>query len=532
MGSLRWRRHRHLLGLTAVALLLLVVVFGDWRIAAITSSERGTSDTLVTENVTGQGDVFDDGVIHTIEVTFNPAEYRQMLTTYRDEDEKAFIQATVTIDGTTIEQVGLRLKGNSTLMGLREAGGMRDMQQRLREMFVDENATPVPLPSCLPPGFDPFAEPPGAPRGTPSAGAGPPNGNPFGGNISADNPASLPWLLSFDEFVEGRRYQGHTEIAIRPVLMNETMLNEALAMKLIGVAGEPTERAAYAAFTVNGSPASLRLIVEPPGDAFAEANFANDGVLYKALSTGQFAYLGEDPTAYGTAFDQETRRGHQDLKPLISLLRWVDQASDEEFAAELSTYVDVESLARYIAIQSLLENWDDMGGPGQNYYLWYDLETARFTVLTWDLNLALTDMAMGPGGSGQGESAGRPRIDFRQIMECLFPDGLPPEMEMGSGGGPSFGGNPLKDRFLAAPEFQDLYAREYAAVYAALFGDGLAAAELDRLASVIATSDILDAALIENEVAALHARLETLAARGPIPVATPAAATPVPAAAP
>ncbi len=531
MGSLRWQRHRHLLGLTAVTLLLLVVLFGDLRIAAITSSERGTSDTLVTENVTSQGDLFDDGMIHTIEVSFNPAEFRQMLATYRDDDEKAFIQATVTIDGATIEQVGLRLKGNSTLMGLRESGGMREMQQRFREMFVDENGTPVPLPSCLPSGFDPFAEPPGAPRGTPSAGAAP-NGNPFGGNISADDPASLPWLISFDEFVEGRRYQGHSEIAIRPVLMNETMLNEALALKLIGVAGEPTERAAYAAFTVNGSPASLRLIVEPPSEAFAEANFANDGVLYKALSTGQFAYLGADPTAYETAFDQETRRGHQDLKPLISLLRWVNQASDEEFAAELSNYVDIDSLARYIAIQSLLENWDDMGGPGQNYYLWYDLETGTFTVLTWDLNLALTDMAMGPGGSGQGGSEGRPKIDFRKIMECLFPDGLPPEMEMGSGPMPSFGGNPLKDRFLAAPEFQDLYALEYAAVYAALFGDGQATAELDRLAAVIATSDILDAATIERETATLHTRLETLAARGPKPVATPAAATPVPAAAP
>lgn len=41
-----------------------------------------------------------------------------MLSTFREAGEKEYIRADITIDGTLIEDVGLRLKGNSTLQSL------------------------------------------------------------------------------------------------------------------------------------------------------------------------------------------------------------------------------------------------------------------------------------------------------------------------------------------------------------------------------------------------------------------------------
>ena len=41
-----------------------------------------------------------------------------MIDTYQETDEKEWIEATVTIDGETFERVGLRLKGNSSLRGV------------------------------------------------------------------------------------------------------------------------------------------------------------------------------------------------------------------------------------------------------------------------------------------------------------------------------------------------------------------------------------------------------------------------------
>ena len=43
-----------------------------------------------------------------------------MISAYSQSGEKEWLSATLTIDGETFEEVGLRLKGNSSLMGLRE----------------------------------------------------------------------------------------------------------------------------------------------------------------------------------------------------------------------------------------------------------------------------------------------------------------------------------------------------------------------------------------------------------------------------
>lgn len=516
MGSLRWRRYRHLVALIALIALVLVVVFGDVRIAAITSSERTASEAEVTHNIDGAVDLFDDTVVHELAVTFDPAEYDDLIKTYQNEGEKEYIEATITIDGTTIDQVGIRLKGNSTLIALRQDspfGGRgrigppsECVPAGMGQAGASANGTPTTATPTT-----------GTPEAATDAGGFGAGGPGFGGNVSVEDPSSLPWLISFDEYVEGRRYQGQGEIAVRPLMGNETSLNEAVALTMVGAAGEPTQRAAYSSFSMNGSEESLRLIVESPSDAFVARNFDTDGVLYKALATGNFAYAGDDPTAYETSFDQVTAKNHQDLKPLIDLLKWVSEASDEEFAAELDQHVDVASLARYIALQQLLDNFDDMAGPGKNYYLWYDLETERFTVLTWDLNLALSGFG-GPGGRGPG---GMDDADFDAMQACM--ERVRGE-EGSGGGGPGGGmrmGHPLKERFLAAPRFHALYEQQYTAVYDALYGGGQALAELDRLAAVVTASGLIEETTIETEVAALRTKLETQTAAGPVPQVSP-----------
>ena len=88
-------------------------------------------------------------------------------------------------------------------------------------------------------------------------------------------------------------------------------------------------------------------------------------MLYKSLATSQFTDQGDDPTAYQDDFQQINRNGSQDLTPVINLIRWVQNASDAEFAAELGDHVDIASFARYLATQNLLLNFDDMAGPGK-----------------------------------------------------------------------------------------------------------------------------------------------------------------------
>jgi len=47
----------------------------------------------------------------------------------------------------------------------------------------------------------------------------------------------------------------------------------------------------------------------------------------------------------------------------------VSSSSDAEFASKVAEYLDIDSLARYMAITAWLSDLDGILGPGQNYYL-------------------------------------------------------------------------------------------------------------------------------------------------------------------
>lgn len=328
-------------------------------------------------------------------------------------------------------------------------------------------------------------------------------------SLKAEEPETLPWLIRFDEFVEGRRYQGHREIAVRVGGMGggAAVLNEAVSLNVLAAAGEITQRYAYTSFTVNDRPTTARLLVEHPDDEFADTvatATGHSGVLYKSLASSRFTDQGDDPTEYADDFKQINKKGSQDLQPVIDLIQWVNSASDAEFDAKLADHVDVESFARYVATQNLLVNFDDMAGPGRNYYLWYDLDTKRFSVVGWDYNLTLSGAAdqdpsqsVSMGGGGMRGGGGFPGGgDFQP------PEGMEmPQMPQGGGGGRGgfMSGHKLKERFLAAAAYQDVYRKAYKELFNKIYGNAAALNTITAITTVIGTVDGADPAAVKTE---------------------------------
>ena len=62
--------------------------------------------------------------VHTINVTFAKADFAKLLTAYRSTGTKIWMKATVKLDGRTFTNVGMRLKGNSSLRTLSALNGM------------------------------------------------------------------------------------------------------------------------------------------------------------------------------------------------------------------------------------------------------------------------------------------------------------------------------------------------------------------------------------------------------------------------
>lgn len=481
----RIRHYWRLLATCAAVLIAFTVVFSTVRVAPLVTSASDDGSDDVTQNIEGTEDLFDATTGHSIKLTFRDGDYERLLDAFWDENEKEYLEADLTVDGTTIPSVGIRLKGNSTLGQLTRNGQSK------------------------PRGNGPGGQ--GGPGGGGAPGGGMPGGQMpgggmqgrggFGAGAKAEEPETLPWLIRFDEFVEGRRYQGHREIAVRVAGMGggKTVLNEAVSLNVLAAAGEAVQRYAYTSFAVNDRPTTARLIVEHPDEHFAD-RLGGHGVLYKSLASGSFTDKGDDPTDYVEDFKQITKVGSQDLQPVIDLIRWVNSSSDAEFDKHLGDYVDIPSFARYLAEQNLLINFDDMAGPGRNYYLWYDLTTKKFSVVGWDYNLALSGSAdqdphqtvsMGGGrfpGGGQGEmpEGFQPPAGFEPPADGQQPGG-------GNGRGGGFGGNKLKERFLASAAFKTAYDDAYRQRYQEIYGNGTATTALDAALKALSTVEGYDA---------------------------------------
>lgn len=411
---------------------------GCTAVGATSSTGDSTAVGASAENVAA---VWDSSTVHSFSVTFDEDEYDAMIATYLESEEKEWITATVLIDGVTYENVGLKLKGNSSLRGL----------------STDADA-----------------------------------------DLSSTNPETLPWIIRLDKNVDGQSHDGATEFVVR-ANSSETSLNEAVALDLLEAAGLASEEAVEARFSANGSDEVLRLVIENPEDTWMERELGS-GLLYKAEAGGDYSYRGEDAESYTDVFDQEA--GDDDLTPLIDFLQWLNESSDEEFAADLGDHLDVEAFATYLAFQDLVSNMDDIDGPGNNSYLYYDSDMGLMTVVNWDLNLAFGQANVGGGGGGMGGGMPADGQTAERPMDRQMPtNGERPEGGNGSGRGGFGGSNILSQRFLADDGFQALYQEAKETLQAELFDSGLAD---DILAAWTETlteeaTDLVDADTIETE---------------------------------
>ncbi|GAA2974911.1 CotH kinase family protein [Streptomyces drozdowiczii] len=558
----RLRHHWKPAGALCAGLAVMLYAFGDARVSPyVTSASRVEADTI-TEDVQGTVGLYDTSVKHSVQLEYKQTDFDKMMKEFKKDGTKDSIPADLTIDGVFLQDVGIRLKGNSTLMSLRgnRGGGGRGG-----------------MPGGAGGGMPGGAQASGAPAGGGEAGQDSradqgaqgrqdsradqgaqadqggqdgqggqggqmPGGGRGGGmtqyNLSADKPEELPWLIKIDEYVEGRAYQGEREISLRPGSNAQVPVNEALALSLIDGTGEPAERFGFTALKVNNRPTAVRLMVENPDTEYAEA-VEGESVVYKARAGGTFDYQGDDPSEYETSFRQLNKVGSQDLEPVMKLTEWVEKSSDEEFAADLGEHVDVDSFAHYVATQNLLMNFDDMAGPGKNYLLGYDLNSRKFSVLGWDYNLTFSgdatagpdeqmSMGGGPGGpGGQGGQDGRADQNGQGGQPGEAPEGMPdmaqlpegmPDMAGGGPGAPGgdgddtagggrgggmMSGHALKERFLGLDTFDAVYKKAYQDLYEKFYASGKAAKALTDLAGQVTRAGV-PAKETESAVATLR----------------------------
>ncbi|GIE76873.1 hypothetical protein Aph02nite_28230 [Actinoplanes philippinensis] len=428
-------------------------LLGAVGLAVAAGCSRGSASASSTTATAGSG-LFDATQVHDIAFTFDQDAYDKVIDAYLNDQSKEWLEATVTIDGTTFEKAGLRLKGNSTLRGLTKSG---------------------------------------ATASTGNRGGGP------GGSISAENPQDLPWLVRLDKYTAGQALGGYSEFVVRSN-NTDSALNEAVALELLALAGLATQKSVSTRLSVNGGSEVLRLVIENPGDKWDADNFPSAGILYKAESGGDYSYRGDDADSYKDVFDQETDSDNPNLAPLAAFLKFINESDDATFAADLGKHLDVAAFADYLAVQELIKNSDDIDGPGNNSYLRYTTDKDQFTVVAWDHNLAFGGMGGGGNrGGGGAPGGGQPPAGGQN------PGGG--QGRRNGGGGPGGRSNILVTRFNADKTFKASYDKALTDLKASLYTSGKAASILQNRAAVLTAkaSDLISTDTVTSESATIQA---------------------------
>ena len=334
------------------------------------------------------------------------------------------------------------------------------------------------------------------------------------GISAVSEPQKLPWLVRFDKFVDGANHDGMTRMVIR-ASSSTSALNEAVALDLLAKTGLASEKAAHISLSVNGSDPVLRLTCQDLDESWVAQNFDVAGLLYKAESTGDYTYRGTDESAYKDVFDQET--GKANLTPLIEFLQFINESSDADFQSGLAQRVDVDKMVTYLAFEDVIDNFDDITGPGNNSFLWWAEQANQMTVVAWDHNCAFGlkpgagvgqrwhgDGGQPPGGGGQ------PSGDGSAPSNGQAPTGQPPGGAGGQqpgGGGSQTKANALVDRFNSLMDGETKVSAERDRLKQELYTSGVAQTILDARAKVLTDQA---GSLIEQS--AVEADKQTIAA--------------------
>ena len=175
--------------------------------------------------------------------------------------------------------------------------------------------------------------------------------------------------VDFDHYEQRQRFLGLKSVVLRNNVQDPSHLHDRLSMQLYARLGIPASRIAHVRLLINGEYAGLYTIVESVDKIFLENHYGESGgYLYKYHYDADdpphyFEYLGPDPARYSPKpFQPETHELDPDPRPLVELMRAIQESTDAEFQAAVGAYVDLRQFMVHVAVESFLADTDGMLG--------------------------------------------------------------------------------------------------------------------------------------------------------------------------
>ncbi|MEP2279945.1 CotH kinase family protein [Maribacter sp.] len=233
----------------------------------------------------------------------------------------------------------------------------------------------------------------------------------------------LSLKLDFDEFeddypqIDNQRFYGFKKLSLKNNYDDKSMLREKVAADVFRNAGLAVSNTAFYTLYIDHGDGpiyfGLYTLVEEVDDTVIDEQFSdNDGNLYKPD--------GDAATFAAGTYDEDeyvkkTNEDEADFSDVESLLNIINEASRTTDAAtwrsNLDAVLDTDVYLKYLATNTVIQNWDTYGRMSHNYYLYNNPDTDKLNWIPWDNNEALQD----------GKQQGAVALDFSDVNASEWP---------------------------------------------------------------------------------------------------------------
>ncbi|MDR6721582.1 spore coat protein CotH [Paenibacillus amylolyticus] len=390
MMNHKWR------SIVAVTLISGMILSACSSEVVSNTTDTNTESKVTDENTqtVGYAQEINKTEVMSFSIDVDEDAWQEMLDTATEEN---YIKANVTINGTTIENVGIRAKGNSSL----------------RQVAED------------------------------------------------DTTDRYSFKIKFDEYVRDQTWMGLDKIVVNNMISDSSYMKEYLSYDIMDYIGVDTPLFAFADIHVNGETWGLYLAVEDIDSGYLARVKNDEGELYKPnnddnmgggaggmMNPGNFEgnapeqgdsemmgdrqppegmeapsdmtsgtdsdpqsadarggrgmgpgggggggmnggtngvsleYTDDETSSYSAIFDNaKTKTTEEDQNRVIEALKNLNSGTD------LEKYVDVDAVLRYFAAHTVVVNMDSYtSNMGHNYYLYEN--NGQISMLPWDYNMA------------------------------------------------------------------------------------------------------------------------------------------------
>ncbi len=207
--------------------------------------------------------------------------------------------------------------------------------------------------------------------------------------------------LDFDQFenefpeTKNQRFYGFKQLNLKNNFNDNTFMREKIAADLFAEFGLVSPKTSfyevYVDFGNGPEYFGLYTLVEEVDDTVVKTNFPDKhGNLYKPDGDGASFAEGSFSNADMNKKSNKKLDDYSDVQQLYTVLNSpLREAAPEQWEKQLSAIFDVPVFLKWLAANTVMQNWDTYGNMTHNFYLYNNPSTNKLEWIPWDNNEAL-----------------------------------------------------------------------------------------------------------------------------------------------